>query len=152
MINQFKSFILKPLKKNLINTFIIILLILLFAKLTNFTNNVYSILFKNYEERFIKSYKDIFFSGYCRKESHGFIFFIKNKYSSFFKKNFVPKIINFDNKRRIPYWIFLKTNSNVDDKYLILLNKNLQNDRNNFSEFDVLENHDNKCYFMVKND
>lgn len=140
----------KYIKKNLFILIIFSFLISIFLQKTNFYSNIYQILSKSYEERFIKSYNKVFHSGFCEKESHGYIYYIKNNYLEFFPNKKVPKIINFE-KRRVPYWIFLKSKHQINDEYQILLHLNLFKDFQ-LSKYKIIDNYQNKCLFVKKND
>ena len=94
----------------------------------------------------------IIFAVFLQKtDLTGYISFIANKFEHLFSQKNIPKIINLDEVRRKPYWIFLYTNYDINDQYLILLNSNL--DRNfDFSKFEILNNFQNKCFFLKRND
>ena len=139
----------KFLKKNFILISIIIFLFLIFLQKTDLAKNIYFTLFKTHNSRFIKAYEKNIFSGFCRKQSHGYVAFIKYQFSNLFTEKKIPTIINFDEIRRKPYWIFLQSKMNSTDQYLILLNTNL-NKSFNFSTYEILDNFDNRCYFLRK--
>tara|TARA_B110000459_G_C16595659_1_gene488491 strand:- start:1399 stop:1851 length:453 start_codon:yes stop_codon:yes gene_type:complete len=147
-----KYFKSKDLNKKTINILILIFLILIFFQKTDLFKNIYSVLFKSHNVRFIKAYDNVFFSGYCKKQSHGYIAFVKEKYLDILPKDGVPKIINFDRGRKVPYWIFLKTNPEIDSNFIILLNTNLKDDNFNISNYKIINNYQNKCLFLKKND
>ena len=149
MYNKNPTKLIKLLKKNFILISIIIFLFLIFFQKTDFAKNIYFTSIKSHNSRFIKSYENYIFSGFCRKQSHGYIAFIKNKFSNLFTEKKIPTIINFDEIRRIPYWIFLQSEMNSTDQYLILLNTNL-NKNFDFSNYQILDNFENRCYFLRK--
>jgi len=149
MYNKNSTKIRKLLKKNFILFSIVIFIFLIFLQKTEFTKNIYFTIFKSHTSKFIKAYEKNIFSGFCRKQSHGYIAFIKNKFSNLFTEKKIPTIINFDEIRRIPYWIFLQSEMNSTDQYLILLNTNL-NKNFDFSNYQILDNFENRCYFLRK--
>ena len=141
----------KLLRKNFFSFSILIIIFAVFLQKTDLTSNTYYIITKPHTERFIKAQNKNIFSGFCEKQSHGYISFIANKFKHLFSQKNIPKIINLDEVRRKPYWIFLYTNYDINDQYLILLNSNL--DRNfDFSKFEILNNFQNKCFFLKRND
>ena len=141
----------KLLRKNFFSFSILIIIFAVFLQKTDLTGNTYYIITKPHTERFIKAQNNNIFSGFCEKQSHGYIAFIANKFENLFSQKNIPKIINLDEVRRKPYWIFLYTNYDINDQYLILLNSNL--DRNfDFSKFEILNNFQNKCFFLKRND
>ncbi len=147
-----KKFSKKKFNKSLIGILVLIFLALTFFQKNNLFKNIYSILFKDYNTRFINAYNDVFFSGFCEKQSHGYIAFIKEEYKNVLPKKKIPKIINFDKNRKIPKWIFLKTNPKIDNTYVILLNANLKNDDFNILNYQIINNYQNRCLFLKKND
>ena len=149
MYNKNSTKIRKLLKKNFILISIIIFLFLIFLQKTDFAKNIYFTIFQSHTSKFIKAYKNNNFSGFCKKQSHGYCAFIKYKFSDLFTEKKIPTIINFDKIRRIPYWIFLQSEINSTDQYLILLNTNL-NKSFDFSSYQILDNFKNKCYFLRK--
>ena len=149
MYNKNPTKLRKLLKKNFILISIIIFLLLIFFQKTDFAKNIYFTSIKSHNSRFIKAYENNIFSGFCRKQSHGYIALIKYKFSNLFTEKKIPTIINFDEIRRKPYWIFLQSEMNSTDQYLILLNTNL-NKSFNFSTYEILDNFDNRCYFLRK--
>ena len=46
------------------------------------------------------------------------------------------------------YWIFLDVNAEITDDYLIILNKK---DKLDISNYKILDNFNNKCFFLEKN-
>ena len=150
---MFKKFKKKKFSYNLIYILILIFLFLVFFQKTNLFKNIYSIIFKPHHIRLIKAYENIFFSGFCRKQSHGYIIHIKNKYKYLFHNARIPKIKNFEiGNNRIPYWIFLKTNPDIENKYLILLNTNIESNDYDITNYEIIDNYQNRCLFLRKND
>ena len=149
MYNKNPTKLRKLLKKNFILISIIIFLLLIFFQKTDFAKNIYFTSIKSHNSRFIKAYENNIFSGFCRKQSHGYIAFIKYKFSNLFTEKKIPTIINFDEIRRKPYWIFLQSEINSTDQYLILLNTNLKKNFD-FSTYQILDNFENRCYFLRK--
>ena len=93
------------MKKNKASLFLTLALLTILLMKNDFFKNIYFVITKNYETRFISAYNKNKFSGYCSKESHGYVYYIKNK----FDVNEPPKIINFsENRMKLPYWIFNK--------------------------------------------
>ena len=134
------------MKKNNIKIFLLLTLVLVFFFKIDFFKKTFLLFTKNYNERFIDAYNTNYFSGFCSKESHGYIHFIKNKY----QLTYPPKIINFSEKRRkVPYWIFEKNKSQIDKNQVIILNYN-SNKKFNFDNFNIEDNYYNKCFFLVK--
>ena len=88
------------INRNIIAVSLMFLIILVFIQEFNLFRNVYYLVNKNYEQRAIKVYEKTFFSGYCKKSSHGYLFHIKSKYSNDFTKDEIPKIINNFNVRK----------------------------------------------------
>ena len=142
----------KKLNKSIIGYLIVIILTLIFLQRCNLFQNTYSIIFKNHNTRFINAYNKVFFSGFCEKQSHGYIAFIKKEYKTFLPKEKIPKIINFDESRKVPSWIFLITNPKIDNEYMILLNTNLKSDKFDISNYQIINNYQNRCLFLKKND
>lgn len=120
---------------------------ILFNKL-DFFKKTYVVSTTSYEKRFLKAYDADYFSGFCKKESHGYIYYIKKKFSI----NFSPKIINFEEKKRkLPYWIFYKPYGDINEKELILLNYDPKI-RFVFNDYNILDNYNGKCFYLKKND
>ena len=91
------------MKNNIFKIFILVSLILILYKNVDFFRKGYFVLTKDYNERFKESYEKDHFSGFCSKESHGYVHYIKDKY----KVKESPVIINLEQTRRkLPYWIF----------------------------------------------
>lgn len=145
--NKIKKFI----KSNFFVLCILILLVLTFSQKTDYARNIYNILSKSHSERFVKAHKKNIFSGFCKKQSHGYIDYIKSNFSHLFSKETIPTIINFDKIRRKPYWIFLNTKYNLSENYFIILNANLNEDLD-LSTYDILDNYQNICFLLKKND
>lgn len=142
--------IIKKINKNIFSLIMLIFLILIFIQKFNFVTNTYYIINKNYYVRLSDSYKKLFFSGFCRKESHGYIIHIKEKYPN----SKIPKIINFDEVRRIPYWIFNNNKKNITENKIIILNYdenvNILKNKIDFSNYKILDNFQNRCFFLEK--
>lgn len=146
-----KKIIKNLLKKNFFLIFFIIIIFIVFLQKTNFSINFYSLITKTHVERFIKAQNKNIYSGFCEKQAHGYIASIANKFAHLFSEKKIPQIINFDKIRRIPSWIFLHTDFKIDNQYIILLNSNLNKDFD-FSKFKILNNFQNKCFFLERND
>lgn len=133
--------------KKILNFSILILLFFVFFQEFKIFSNIYNLINKNYDERATLAYKKTFFSGYCKGSSHGYLFYIKNRYSKKFKENKIPKIINnFNGKTE--YWIFLDINAKIDEDQIILLN-NVKNDVN-LENFNIIDQSKNNCFFIEK--
>ena len=142
-LNNLKSF----LNKNFFNLSLLLLLFFVLFQEFKIFNNIYSILTKDHDTRAAKAYENSFFSGFCEKSSHGYLYYIKNKFSEKIKSNKIPKIINNFNGK-MEYWIFLDVNAEITDDYLIILNKK---DKLDISNYKILDNFNNKCFFLEKN-
>ena len=134
------------MKKNRTYLFLIFGLISIILMKNNFFKNSYFIITKNFDERFYLAYKKNQFSGYCSKESHGYVRFIKDKFSVVLP----PKIINFSEKRmKLPYWIFSSNKNKVNHDQIILLN--FQSNINfDFKNYLVKDNFNDQCFFLIK--
>ena len=134
------------IRKNYLNTLLIILLFFVFAQEFNIYRNVFYLLTKSHDERATSAYKKTFFSGYCEGSSHGYLLYIKKKYSKIFKNNKLPKIVNnFNGKQE--YWIFKNLKAKIDENYLIVLNGN---NFNKFENYKILDQHKNRCFFIER--
>ena len=136
----------KIINRNIIVITIMTLVILVFIQEFNIFRNVYYLVNKNHEQRAIKAYEETFFSGYCKKSSHGYLFHIKNKYSNVFTQGKIPKIINNFNHRK-HYWIFSNVNAQISEKQIIILNKKKDIDT---QKYKIIDEYDNKCFFIEK--
>jgi hypothetical protein len=134
------------INKNIITFILMFLIILAFIQEFNIFRNIFYLIDKNYNERAITAYEKTFFSGYCEKSSHGYLFYIKNKYSNHFNKNEIPKIINNFNGRNA-YWIFYNINKKVSETQIIILNK--KNDIN-LQKYRIIDEYKNTCFFIEK--
>lgn len=134
------------MKKIKINHFLLIGFFLILINQLDFLKKTYFVFTKNYEERFQKAYNADYFSGFCKKESHGYVYYIKEN----FNNKLSPKIINFEKKKRkLPYWIFYKPYNSINDNELILLNYNSKN-KFIFDDYLILDNYENKCFYLRK--
>ena len=134
------------MKKNNIQIFILLSLVLIFLLKADFFKKTFFLFTKNYSERFMDAYNNDYFSGFCSKESHGYIQFIKDKY----QLTYPPKIINLSEKRRkIPYWIFEKNKNKINENQAIILNYN-SDKKFSFDNFNIKNNYNNNCFFLVK--
>ena len=136
--------------KNLINYFILSLLIIIILKFFNTPYNLYSILNWNYENRMEQVY------GNCKNESWGFYNTINKKFNL---KNEDIKIINDGGFVTIEFLFGLKKNNFIKTKYFILLNYNSENydDIFNSKKYEFVKNYKvkyryNNCYLMELND
>jgi len=134
------------LKNNIFKIFILVSLILILYKNVDFFSKGYFVLTKDYNQRFNKSYEKDQFSGFCSKESHGYVHYIKSKY----KDEAPPAIINLEQKRRkVPYWIFYNLYGVVDKDKLILLNYN-KSHSDLIKNFTIIDNYINKCLYLER--
>ena len=141
---------LKKLKKNNNKNFLSIILVVLiffsFLQEFNIFKNAYYLITKDYYSRATDAYKKTFFSGYCEGSSHGYLFYIKKKYSNIFHNNKLPKIINnFNGKQE--YWIFKNLKAKIDENYVIVLNGN---EFKKFESYKILDHHENRCFFIER--
>ena len=143
---------MKKKNTNIINQSIFIYLVFFFLIVILFkdTKTFYSI-FKisksNYSERLSKNYESVFYSGFCQNQSHGYLIYIKEN----FEYDNIPKILNFDTTKKIPYWVFQKINHKESNKYLILLNYNLMSGEEfNFAKYKILDNYQDSCFYLLK--
>lgn len=130
------------------NSLLIILIFFVYIQEFNIFKNFLYLVSKNYNQRAIKAYEKTFFSGFCEKSSHGYLFYIKDKYSNLFNKNEIPTIINNFNGRK-PYWIFNNDGEKTSKKQLIILNKKNEIDQ---MKYKIIDEYNNKCFFVEKND
>ena len=127
--------------------FIILGLIFVLLVKLEFFKNSYFLINKSFNERFITAYEKDYFSGFCSKESHGYIKYIKNKFQ--LKKS--PKIVNFSEERvKLPYWIFYKNKKKINENELILVNLKSKNNFN-FDNYIIKDNFNNSCFYLIKN-
>ncbi len=134
------------MKKININIFLLIAFFLILLNQTNFFKNTFFVFSKNYDLRFKNAYDADYFSGFCEKESHGYIYYIKEE----FNIEYPPKILNFEKKRRkLPYWIFYKKYNQINDDELILLNYKSE-DKFNFEKYLILNKYNNRCFYLRK--
>ena len=139
----------KKYSNNILNFSIIILLFFVFFQEFKVFNNIFYLLNRDHDSRASSAYEKTFFSGYCKGSSHGYLLYIKNKYSEKFNKNKIPKIINnFNGKTK--YWVFLDINTKIDEEQIIILdNKN----NINFEKYRIIDQHKDDCFFIEnKND
>ena len=106
----------KKFKKNF-GVLIISFLILSFIYNHNFFRKLYNVFIINYESRLTKK------SGYCFRESVGFLRMLKKKY----KFNFNPLIVNYEDSVPSSGWSIYDNHNKTDKNHKILLNypKNL---------------------------
>lgn len=136
----------KIIVKNNLNILVIILLFFVFAQEFNIYRNIFYLLTKSHDERATKAYKKTFFSGFCEGSSHGYLFYVKKKYSKIFENNRIPKIINnFNGKQE--YWVFKNLKAEIDENYLIVLNGN---EFKKFENYRILDQYENKCFFIER--
>jgi len=132
--------------KNFLNFTLIILIFFVFSQEFHVFKNTHDLITKDYYNRATKAYNKTFFSGYCEGSSHGYLFYIKNRYSEKFGENKIPKIINNFNKKK-EYWVFSNVNAKINSQQIIILNKIEDIDLDNYH---IIDNNNNKCFFVEK--
>ena len=138
------KFLFKFIGKNLLYSIIFCFLFLIFLHSNKVFNTLYSIIKNDHDIRLSKSYSKIYFSGYCKKQSHGYIIYIKNKFDDKINNDQIPKIINFEN-RNIPYWLFESAGKKINDNHIILVNYKKDNSNKfDFSNFNILDSFEDK--------
>ena len=134
------------MKKLNLNKCLLLGFFLILINQLDFLKKTFFVFSKNYDTRFYDAYEADYFSGYCHKESHGYVYYIKEKFAD----KFPPKILNLENKKRkLPYWIYYKPFNEINEDKLILLNYS-KNSKFNFEKYVVLDNHQNKCFYLRK--
>ena len=123
-------------KKNFTSFFLILVLILIIGKNTNFFKNFYNVGSNNHDLRQQNA------NDFCGSFGSGYVFYIKKKFK--LKKSPVIK-----NSAVEQYWIFSNSYKILDKNKLIILN-NKKKISNNFSEFKVVDNFQNRCLYLVK--
>ena len=89
------------------------------------------------------AYKNVFFSGFCKGSSHGYLFYIKERFSNKFDENKIPKIINnFNGKKE--YWIFQNVNAKISEEKIIILNNKKSINLNKYKIIDE----SGECFFI----
>ena len=131
-----------------LNLVLILLIFLVFFEKFNIFKNTYYLLKLNHHERLIKAYNNYLFSGFCKKDSNGYLFYIKKKYPEKFNDNEMPQIINNFNGGA-HYWTFLNINAEITDNKKIILNNE---DNIDFDNYKIIDEFENKCFFIEKND
>ena len=127
------------LKKLDIYKLILIVLILLLLKSTNFFKNFHYTVSKNHSFRLQNSY------GFCNDTGTGYLIYLKEKFN--IEK---PPVIKNFNKSPPQYWVFNLKNSKIkDENKLIILNKD-----NKFkvdtSKYKIVDNYKGRCFFLEK--
>ena len=134
------------MKNDTFKILILLSLILILFKNVDLFRKGYFVLTKDYNSRFIEAYKKDQFSGFCSKESHGYVHYIKNKY----KLSVSPTIVNLEQTRRkLPNWIFYNLDEKIDKDKLILLNYN-ESHSDLVKDLIIIDNYNNRCLFMEK--
>ena len=135
-------------KKNNFNFFIInILVIILLIYSLNLPLNIYTVAKHNYQERLISIY------GFCEKKSYGFMKEINEKYG----KKYNINSFNFDDYPKSSSAFFYKVDHDFNFNQIIVLNYNPKDSKKrqyfkkNYSKYKILENYNNKCFFLEKN-
>ena len=126
------------IKKINIPFLIIVFLIFIICKNTNFFFNLHHIANKDYDTRQQEA------NDYCTNFGTGYVFYIKEK----FKLKNSPIIKNYKQSPE-QYWIFTNSYKSLDEDKLIILNKNIST-KVNLNEYKILDDYNNKCLFMVK--
>lgn len=131
------------ISKNFLNFFFIILIFFVFLKEFRVLQNLYYLVVNKHDQRATKAYKKTFFSGYCKGSSHGYLFYIKERFSNKFDENKIPKIINnFNGKKE--YWIFQNVNAKISEEKIIILNNKKSINLNKYKIIDE----SGECFFI----
>jgi len=134
------------MKNNVFKVFILLGLSLILIKNFDLFRKGYFVLTRDYDRRFIESYEKNQFSGFCYKESHGYVHYIKKKY----KDKISPEIINLGSKsKKLPYWIFYNLHGKINKNKLILLNYD-QSKISLIKNFIVIDNYNNQCLYLER--
>ena len=88
------------MKNKIFKTLVLVAVSIILIKNIDVFKKTYFLLTKNYDQRFIDAYNRYYFSGFCSKQAHGYIRYIKTKY----KNKISPKIINLEKSRRIRWF------------------------------------------------
>ena len=131
-INYFKKFD--------VISFLLILLILLICKNTNFFKSFYGVNKNDHNTRQQAAY------DFCSYFATGYIFYVKKK----FNLNKSPIIKNYINTPQ-QYWIFSESYKLLDESRLIILNKEKKH-KININNYKVLNNFNDRCLLLKKND
>tara|TARA_B100001057_G_scaffold474364_1_gene539829 strand:+ start:62 stop:451 length:390 start_codon:yes stop_codon:yes gene_type:complete len=126
------------IKKINILFLLMVFLIFIICKNTNFFANLHHIANKSHDNRQQKA------NDFCNHFGSGYVFYIKEK----FKLKNSPIIKNYK-KTPEQYWIFSKSYKSFDENKLIILNKN-KSTKVNLNEYKILDDYNNRCLFMVK--
>tara|TARA_B100000795_G_C22791150_1_gene436996 strand:+ start:293 stop:712 length:420 start_codon:yes stop_codon:yes gene_type:complete len=134
------------MKNNVFKIFILLGLSLILIKNLDSFRKGYFVLTRDYDQRFNESYEKNQFSGFCSKESHGYVQYIKKRY----KDKISPEIINLGNQsKKLPYWIFYNLHGKINENKLILLNYD-QSKKNLIKNFIVIDNYNNQCLYLER--
>ena len=125
-------------KKNYTLLFLILVLILVIAKKTDFFKNLFNVSIKSHDQRQQEA------NNFCDLLGSGYVFYIKKKFN--LKNSPIIK-----NSAVEQYWIFSSTYKILDENKIIVLNNKKQKIKN-FKGFKVLDNFQNRCLYLVKND
>ena len=124
---------------------IVIFVVVVIIKQTNFFKNTYFVLKFDYEARLLKQYE------FCGHESLGFLDYIKKKYNI----NYRIPVVNFGNSPN-PEWFYSDLKENDLEKRVIFLSYDRNNERfsnlykkYNLDKYKIIEKIDN-CYFVIK--
>ena len=126
------------IKKINILFLLIVFLIFIICKNTNFFANLHHITNKSHDNRQQKA------NDFCNYFGSDYVFYIKEK----FKLKNSPIIKNYS-KTPEQYWIFSNSYKSLDEDKLIILNKN-KSTKVNLNEYKILDDYNNRCLFMVK--
>ena len=126
------------IKKINIPFLMMVFIIFIICKNTNFFYNLHNIANKSHDIRQQKA------NDYCDHFGSGYVFYIKDK----FKLKNSPIIKNYKQSPE-QYWIFSNSYKSLDEDKLIILNKNMST-KVNLNEYKILDDYNNKCLFMVK--
>ena len=128
-------------KKNIPTLLLMFALLVILLKNTNFFENSYYIVNKNYDLRLQQNAYD-----FCQNTGSGYVFKIKNK----FKLKKIPQIKNYNTSPN-QYWIFQNYKEFDDEKLIVLLNLSKNGlSQIDYSQYKILDNYKNNCLFLEK--
>ena len=126
------------IKKINILSILILILIFIIIKQTNFFKNIYTVNYKTHDAR----QQDA--NDFCELFGSGYIFYIKEKYNLNKSPIIKNSAVNQD-------WIFSSKFKQIDESKIIFLNKNGFR-KSELKGFKILDNFQNRCFYLVKND
>lgn len=127
-------------KKISLNLFLIFFLLLILIKDLDFFKKSYTIFLKDINSRQQEAY------DFCSYTGLGYVFYIKKK----FNLNKTPLIKN-TFKTPNENWIFNDFKNEIDENKIILLNY-INQSQIDLSQYIILDNYENRCFLLKKND